>query len=297
MRVRLVRVHADREPEVGRQVPADLRPRQAAVVGPHHVPVLLHEQRVRLGRVRLDVVHAVPHLGVLVGDALRMQPAVHRPPRLAGVVGPERARRGDRGEHPRPLQDDRVQAETARARLPAGRGRLYPEAGQLGPSQAPVGRLVQRCVLPARVHRVRVVRRRLEVPDPLELPRPQRAVVPQVRARVAAGVAEVVPGRLPGRAPVVGTLDQLAEPPRVLRGVQPVRIGGGALHVVHLPPPEVRPAHRPLVALAVRSEDERTLARPRQYPYLCHRTGPFVDFWNTRSDGSLVSNRCSGAPA
>ena len=50
-RLRLVRVHVDREAEVGRQVAADLAPGVAGVVAAHHVPVLLHEEHVRGARV------------------------------------------------------------------------------------------------------------------------------------------------------------------------------------------------------------------------------------------------------
>src|SRR5207244_1719163 len=64
--IRLVRVDGDREAEVGRQVPADLVPRLAAVVAAHDVPVLLHEQRVRPGRVHREAVDAVAHLPLLV---------------------------------------------------------------------------------------------------------------------------------------------------------------------------------------------------------------------------------------
>src|SRR6202035_5235938 len=53
---------------------------------------------------------------------------------------------------------------------------------------------------------------------------------------------------------------------------QPVRIGRRALHVVHLPAREVRPADVPLVALAVRLHHERALARADQYPNSAHRS-------------------------
>src|SRR6185437_11872848 len=106
--------------------------------------------------------------------------------------------------------------------------------------------------------------------DPLELPRLGRAVVPQVRAGVAARVREVVADRFPGEPAVVGPLDDLPEPARVLRGVDPVRVRRRPLEVVDLPPAEVRPADRPLLPLLVRSQHERALARPGQYPYLCH---------------------------
>ena len=64
-RLRLVRVDGDREAEVGGQVPAHLLPGVAAVVAPHHVPVLLHEQRVGPRRVHRDPVDAMADLAVL----------------------------------------------------------------------------------------------------------------------------------------------------------------------------------------------------------------------------------------
>ncbi len=86
-------MHADRETEVGRQVTADLAPVRAGVIAAHDVPVLLHEQHVRPGRVHGDPVHAVTDLGLGVGDTLGMQSLVDRTPVLARVVAAERARR------------------------------------------------------------------------------------------------------------------------------------------------------------------------------------------------------------
>src|ERR1700740_3371878 len=105
------------------------------------------------------------------------------------------------------------------------------------------------------------------MPDARELPGLRRPVVEEVRAGVAF-VDELVAlsrrhaagsgrdassGRLPGLAAVARALDHLAEPPARLRCVDPVRVRGGTLDVVDLPAPEVRPAHVPLTALAIRS--------------------------------------------
>ena len=65
---RLVRMNADREAEVGRQVAADLVPRIAAIIAAHHIPMLLHEQHVWTRRVHGDVVNAVTDLGLGVGQ-------------------------------------------------------------------------------------------------------------------------------------------------------------------------------------------------------------------------------------
>src|SRR2546422_2661683 len=77
-------------------------------------------------------------------------------------------------------------------------------------------------------------------------------------------------GRLPRLAAVAGALDDLSEPPARLRRVQPVRIGGGSLHVIDLPAPEVRGAHVPLFSLAVPGQDERTPAGAHQNPHTPH---------------------------
>ena len=122
-RLRLVRVHVDHESEVGRQVAADLLPQLAGVVAPHDVPVLLHEQYVRARSVHRDAVNAVADFRFRRRDALGLQSTVDRSPRRAGVVGPERARRGDGDEDPfgiARIQKNRVQAQPAGTWLPGG---------------------------------------------------------------------------------------------------------------------------------------------------------------------------------
>ena len=94
------------------------------------------------------------------------------------------------------VQDDRVQAQAAGARLPCRPGRVGAQRGELLPLLATVVGHVERGVLGAGVHGVGVVAGRLEVPDPLELPRPGGAVVPEVLADLAL-VGEVVADRGP----------------------------------------------------------------------------------------------------
>ena len=86
------------------------------------------------------------------------------------------------------------------------------------------------------------------MPDALEFPGMRRAVVPLVRAGLAV-VDELVADGLPGLAAVVGALDHLAEPAAGLRGVDPIRVGGRALEVVHLPAGEMRAGDVPLLRL------------------------------------------------
>src|SRR5262249_5279112 len=65
-------------------------------------------------------------------------------------------------------------------------------------------------------------------------------------------------------------LNELTEPARALRGVQPVRIGRRSLEVINLPAPEEGAADVPLPACAIRSEDERALARADENSYAAH---------------------------
>src|SRR5207249_1044708 len=137
---------------------------------------------------------------------------------------------------------------------------------------------------------IRIRERRLEVPDPLELPGVLCAIVPLVRgeglASLGRGVVDdlvaltrghavrrlrhATAGRLPRLAAVARALDDLSEPSARLRRVQPVRIRGRSLHVIDLPPREMRAAHVPLLALAVPRQDERTLAGTHQHSYSAH---------------------------
>ncbi len=95
------------------------------------------------------------------------------------------------------------------------------------------------------------------------------AVVPLVRAGDPI-VDELMPDRIPRRAPVVRALNQLPEPSVGLRRIQPIGVDGRALEVVDLPAPKVRATDIPLIAFAIRCQDERALACANQDPYLTH---------------------------
>src|SRR5262249_51530077 len=69
-------------------------------------------------------------------------------------------------------------------------------------------------------------------------------------------------------------LDDLPEPAAGLGCVNPVRIHRRALQVVHLPASKVGAFNVPSLALAVRFEDESTLARTHKKPYSAHRFLP-----------------------
>ena len=178
------------------------------------------------------------------------------------------------------VEQDRVQAHPARARLPLGAGAVPAQPGQLLPVLPAVRRAEDGGVLDAREHRVRVLERRLEVPDALELPRLLRAVVVLVggegrRRRVVDELVALALRRpvrhgrglalgrarlVPGLAAVVRALDDLPEPAARLRGVDAVGIGGRSLQVVDLPAREVGTLHVPLLALGVGGQDEGALA-------------------------------------
>ena len=219
-----------------------------------------------------DPVHAVANLRVWIRYALGLQPAVHRTPGLPRVIRPEGTCCRDRGEHPlRPhgVQDDRVQAHPASARLPGRSRAVAAQTRQLLPGLAAIGGSEQSGVLDARIYGVRVAEGGLQVPDAFELPRVRRPVVPLVRPRRAL-VTEPVADRLPGRAAVVRSLDHLARPAAALRGVEPVLMGRRARHVIDLPAGEVRAADLPLVALAVGRQHERAFAGADQYSDSVH---------------------------
>src|SRR5690606_10038102 len=80
-------------------------------------------------------------------------------------------------------------------------------------------------------------------------------------AAVVPGLRVVLRRRLlPGPAAIARALDDLAEPAARLRGVDPVRVRGRALHVVDLPAGEKRPLDLPVRTLAVGREYEGALA-------------------------------------
>src|SRR5437588_2804836 len=200
-----------------------------------------------------DPMDTVADRRIRIGDAVGMEAAVDRLPRLAVVVAPKSAGRRDGGEEPLwilRILDDRVQAHATGARRPVGRRLVLAQAGELLPALAAIGCAEEGGILDAGVDRVRIIEGRFEVPNPLELERPRRAVIPLVGARLAL-VDELVPNRLPGLAAVVRTLDQLSEPAGRLRCIQPVRVDWRPLDVVHLPAAKVGPVDLPTLALAI----------------------------------------------
>ena len=196
------------------------------------------------------------------------------------------------------VEEDRVQAHPARARLPLGPGAVAAQPGELVPAPASVVGAEERRILDTRVHRVRVGEGRLEMPHALELPGPLGAVIVLVGRQRPAGLGRDVIGELvalalgrsirhgrrlarrcaglvPRGSAVVGALDDLPEPSAGLRRVDAVGVGRRPLDVVDLPAREVRTVDLPAPPQAVRGENECTLARTDQDPDSAHAGASF----------------------
>ena len=109
------------EAEIGREVPADLYPGLAGVVGAHDVPVLLHVEDVWTRWMHREAVNAMADLRVLVRDGPGTKPPVLWSPRPAAVVGAEHTSSRYRDEYAirvARIHDDRVQAHPTGSRLP-----------------------------------------------------------------------------------------------------------------------------------------------------------------------------------
>src|SRR6185437_8594083 len=102
------------------------------------------------------------------------------------------------------------------------------------------------------------------MPDSLEFPGMRRAIVPLMCARDAV-VHECVTDWRPSFPAVIGTLYQLPKPGAVLRGIQPLCVGGRSLEMEYLPAGKMGTGNLPLFAPGVGSENEGTLARAYEY--------------------------------
>ena len=127
-----MRVHDDREAEVGREAVGDGGPRAALVVGAVDAAVVLQEQPLGSRGVPGDLVHALAELGVLLalGQELRADPLVARRPGAAAVLGLVDAagREGD-GDRVRVVgvRQDRVEGLAAEAGGPLRAVRVVPQ--------------------------------------------------------------------------------------------------------------------------------------------------------------------------
>src|SRR4051812_532199 len=211
--------------------------------------MLLHEQCVGLRFVEGDVVNAVSDLGLGIRNILRAQTLVDRLPGFSAIIGAESARGGDGDVDAlgvRGVEQNTVQTHAARARLPLRPGAVAAKSGEFFPGSPAIFREEQRRVFYSGINVIAFGERRLQVPDPLELPRMLRAVVPLVRSeRLAVGAFGVVgelialplretfraflrlaAGDFPALAAVIRALNDLPEPSAGLRGVDAVRICG-----------------------------------------------------------------------
>src|SRR5205085_10637057 len=114
----------------------------ACVIAAHHVPMLLHKEHARPLAVHGDVVDAVADLGVRIGNVLRAQSAIDRLPALAAIVSSERTGGRDCNENPlriAGIQDNSVQAQAARSRLPLWPGAMAAKAGKFLPVLSAIG--------------------------------------------------------------------------------------------------------------------------------------------------------------
>src|SRR4029450_12884727 len=104
-----------------------------------------------------ESVHAVTDFGGRVRNAFGPQPLVDRLPGRAAVIGPERSGGRDGDEPPLRvgrIEQDRVEAESACARLPAVAGLMLAESRQFLPVLPAIARLEERRVLDAGIDRV-----------------------------------------------------------------------------------------------------------------------------------------------
>ena len=102
-------------------------------------------------------VHAVADFSRRIGHELRVHPAIDRRPRLPGVLRAKRAGGGDGNEYPlgiRRIDENRMETQSARARLPVGTGAVLAQARELLPVLTAVGRTKHRRVFDAGVDRV-----------------------------------------------------------------------------------------------------------------------------------------------
>src|SRR5438270_374797 len=102
------------------------------------------------------------------------------------------------------------------------------------------------------------------------------AVVPCVGAGDAV-IGELVAHGRPRLATVVGAWQHLPEPSTALRDIDPIRIGGRALHVVDLPAREVGTGDVPALSPAVRGENEGAFSRADENPYPAHSQLPVCE--------------------
>src|SRR5215467_16388921 len=105
--------------------------------------MFLHEQQTGPRPVQRDPMDAMAHLSLGVGNVLRLQPAIDRLPGLTTVIAAEGP--GGRNGDVNPfrvarVEQDRVQAHSARSRLPFRSCPMAAQTGELLPGTPAVRR-------------------------------------------------------------------------------------------------------------------------------------------------------------
>src|SRR5947209_4206285 len=123
--------------------------------------MFLHKEYAGTLGIHGDMVHAVADLRILIRDILRAQSAVDRLPILPAIVGAEGARRRDGNPNPlriAGIENDGVQTQAARARLPFRASAMAAQAGEFLPVLSAVGRTLNQLSKPAaRLRRVNAI--------------------------------------------------------------------------------------------------------------------------------------------
>src|SRR4029079_11612225 len=134
--VRITRMGAEDEPELGAQALADVLPGPGAVGRSVDPAVVLLVEAVRLARRHHELVDALARFGVGVRRVAVDDAAIPRLPRGPAVFGRKRPDRTDRDPHLLGVGgagDDRVADQAARSGLPARPARMLAQALHMPP--------------------------------------------------------------------------------------------------------------------------------------------------------------------
>ena len=174
------------------------------------------------------------------------------------------------------IENDRVQAHPARARLPLRTGAMAAQPGKFLPGLAAIGGAENRRVFHPGINRIRIRKRWLQMPYALEFPWMLRAVIPLVGSEGLAtfgpasytnlllaafggpagrGLSSRGSWLVPRLAAIVRALNDLSEPSAGLRGINTIWIYRRSLQVIHFPAGKMRTAHIPIRSLAIRCQE------------------------------------------
>src|SRR5690606_11954152 len=126
----------------------------------------------------------------LVGNIFRPQAAVDRLPGLSGVIAAESACRGNSDEQSAVvgrIDKNSMQTHATGARLPFWSRHMTSQTRPFLPGLPAIVRTHSRRVSHARIHHLRIAKRRFRVPYAVEVPRMLGAVVPLVRSQRLTG--------------------------------------------------------------------------------------------------------------